>query len=53
MATQVIQAALVGFVVWVFFMVFGVVAITVQVQAAWLQVLRRRRSAGHSDPTTP
>ena len=39
MATQVIQAALIGFVVWVFFMVFGVVAITVQVQAAWLQDL--------------
>ncbi len=39
MATQVIQAALIGFVVWVFFMVFGVVAITVQVQGAWLQDL--------------
>ena len=39
MATQVIQAALIGAVVWAFFMVFGVVAITVQVQGAWLQDL--------------
>lgn len=39
MATQVIQAALIGLVVWAFFMVFGVVAITVQVQGAWLQDL--------------
>ena len=39
MATQVIHAALIGAVVWAFFMVFGVVAISVQVQGAWLQDL--------------
>lgn len=36
LATQAIQAALIGFLVWIFFIVFGVVAITAAVQSAWL-----------------
>lgn len=35
-ATQTIQAALIGFLVWLFFIVFGVMAITAPVQAAWM-----------------
>ena len=34
--TQGIQAALIGLLVWLFFIVFGVVAITAPVQQAWL-----------------
>jgi hypothetical protein len=36
LSTQVIQAALIGLLVWAFFIVFGVVAITAPVQQAWL-----------------
>ncbi|MEZ5186798.1 MAG: hypothetical protein R2720_13735 [Candidatus Nanopelagicales bacterium] len=36
LATQGIQAALIGVLVWAFFIVFGVVAITAPVQQAWL-----------------
>lgn len=36
LATQVIQAALIGLVVWLFFILFGVVAITAAVQQAWV-----------------
>ncbi|MCB0897689.1 MAG: hypothetical protein KDC40_02585 [Actinobacteria bacterium] len=36
LATQAIQAALIGILVWLFFIVFGVVAITYPVQAAWV-----------------
>ncbi|HQR78675.1 MAG TPA: hypothetical protein PLT68_00490 [Actinomycetota bacterium] len=36
LATQTIQAAVIGLLVWLFFIVFGVVAITVGVQQAWV-----------------
>lgn len=36
LATQVIQAALIGLLVWMFFIIFGVIAITAPVQQAWL-----------------
>lgn len=36
LSTQVIQAALIGLLVWAFFTVFGMVAITGPVQQAWL-----------------
>ncbi len=35
-ATQAIQAALIGLLVWVFFIVFGVIAINAAVQATWI-----------------
>jgi hypothetical protein len=34
--TQLVQASLIGFLVWLFFIVFGVVAITAPVQSAWI-----------------
>lgn len=34
--TQVVQAALIGFLIWLFFMVFGMVAISLPVQEAWM-----------------
>jgi hypothetical protein len=34
--TQVVQASLIGLLVWLFFIVFGVVAITAPVQSAWM-----------------
>lgn len=36
LATQAIQAAIIGLLVWLFFIVFGVVAITAGVQQAWV-----------------
>ena len=36
LATQAIQAALIGTLVWLFFIAFGVVAITYPVQTAWV-----------------
>ncbi len=36
LATQVIQAALIGTLVWLFFIVFGMLAITLPVQSAWV-----------------
>ena len=34
--TQLVQAALIGLLVWSFFLAFGVLAITLPVQQAWL-----------------
>ncbi len=34
--TQIVQAALIGALVWLFFMAFGVLAITLPVQEAWM-----------------
>lgn len=36
LATQAIQAALIGLLVWLFFIIFGMVAITAPVQQVWL-----------------